>query len=55
MADIDNLRFYQRRSFRAVSIVPDAFTTETGYADTLANDGIPLRDAVRFELTLAEA
>ena len=55
MADIDNLRFYQRCSFRAVSIVPDAFTTETGYADTLANNGILLRDAVRFELTLAKA
>jgi lactoylglutathione lyase len=52
MADVDNLRFYQRRGFRAVSIVPDAFTPETGYAGVQEVAGIPLRDAVRFELAL---
>jgi lactoylglutathione lyase len=52
VADIDNLRFYQRRGFRAVSIVRDAFTAETGYACAPSVDGVPLRDAIRFELAL---
>jgi lactoylglutathione lyase len=55
MADIENLRFYQRRGFRAVSIVRDAFTPETGYAGAPSVDGVPLRDAVRFELALDRA
>jgi GNAT superfamily N-acetyltransferase len=55
MADIDNLRFYQRRGFRAVSIVRDAFSAATGYSGVPPVDGIPLRDAILFELTLAEA
>jgi ribosomal protein S18 acetylase RimI-like enzyme len=55
MADLDNLRFYQRRGFRAVSIAPDAFTPEAGYPPAAAVDGIPLRDAVRFELALGHA
>ena len=52
MADIDNLRFYQRRGFRAASIVQDAFSPETGYASASEIDGIPLRDAIRLELVL---
>jgi lactoylglutathione lyase len=52
LADIDNLRFYQRRGFRAVSIVRDAFTPQTGYGGVPPVDGIPLRDAIRFELAL---
>ena len=55
MADLDNLRFYQRLGFRATAIVPDAFTTENGYAGAPAVDGIPLRDAIRFELALDRA
>ncbi|MGE5274111.1 MAG: GNAT family N-acetyltransferase [Verrucomicrobiota bacterium] len=54
MADIDNLRFYQRRGFRAASIVRDAFTPENGYPAAPAVDGIPLRDGIRFELALDE-
>lgn len=52
MADVDNLRFYQRCGFRATSILRDAFTRETGYSYGLTVDGIPLRDAIRFEFTL---
>jgi ribosomal protein S18 acetylase RimI-like enzyme len=52
MADTDNIRFYQRRGFRAVAVVPDAFTPATGYAGVRDVDGIPLRDAIRFELAL---
>jgi lactoylglutathione lyase len=52
VADIDNLRFYQRRGFRASSILLDAFTPETGYPSGQTADGIPLRDAVRFDLAL---
>lgn len=55
MADIDNLRFYQRRGFRAASIAPDAFTPATGYRPAAAVDGIPMRDAIRFELVLDQA
>ena len=40
MADIDNLRFYQRRGFRAASIMQDAFTPEGGYQSALEVDGI---------------
>jgi GNAT superfamily N-acetyltransferase len=45
-ADIGNLRFYQRLGFRMRSIERDAFTPETGYAENLDVDGIPLRDRV---------
>jgi lactoylglutathione lyase len=55
MADIDNLRFYQRRGFRAASIEPDAFTPQTGYPPAAAVNGIPIRDAVRFEFALDRA
>jgi lactoylglutathione lyase len=55
MADIDNLRFYQRLGFRATSIVADAFTTENGYPEAAATEGIALRDAIRFELAVGAA
>jgi lactoylglutathione lyase len=55
MADIDNLRFYQRLGFRATSIVADAFTTENGYPEAPATEGIALRDAIRFELAVGGA
>jgi predicted N-acetyltransferase YhbS len=51
-ADVDNLRFYQRCGFRAVSIERDAFTPEKGYAADLTADGIPVRDGIRFTLEL---
>jgi len=44
-ADIDNLRFYQRRGFRFHSVEPDAFTADAGYVNSLI-DGIPMRDRV---------
>jgi GNAT superfamily N-acetyltransferase len=47
-ADIGNLRFYQRCGFRISRVEPDAFVPETGYADGLTIDGIPLRDRVWF-------
>jgi GNAT superfamily N-acetyltransferase len=46
-ADIDNLRFYQRRGFRFDGFDRDAFTAETGY-DGIVIDGIPLLDRVWF-------
>lgn len=47
-ADVGNLRFYQRCGFRLSSIEPDAFGPDTGYADGITIDGIPLRDRVWF-------
>jgi GNAT superfamily N-acetyltransferase len=47
-ADIGNLRFYQRCGFRFSRVEHDAFVPETGYADGLTIDGIPLRDQVWF-------
>ena len=38
--------------FRASSIDRDAFTPEAGYQPGLRADEIPLRDAIRFELSL---
>lgn len=55
LADIGNLRFYQRLGFRAHSIERDAFTAETGYASGIAIDGILLRDRIWFELMLSDA
>ena len=55
LADIDNLRFYQRGGFRASSIEPDAFTTEKGYPENLEVDGIPVRDAIRLLRVLSTA
>ena len=51
-ADIDNLRFYQRRGFRMLAIDRDAFTPADGYPDGLSKDGIPVRDRVWFSLAL---
>jgi N-acetylglutamate synthase-like GNAT family acetyltransferase len=55
VADVDNLRFYQRCGFRAVSIERDAFTPEKGYAADLATEGIPVRDGIRFALELGRS
>jgi lactoylglutathione lyase len=52
MADVDNLCFYQRLGFRATSIVTDAFTRENGYPGAPTVEGIPLRDAIRFEIAV---
>jgi lactoylglutathione lyase len=52
VADIDNLRFYQRCGFRASSIERDAFTPGSGYQLGLSAFGILLRDAIRFDLSL---
>ena len=53
MADIGNLRFYQRLGFRAASIERDAFGPERGYPPGLEADGIPLLDAITFTADLA--
>jgi len=53
MADIGNLRFYQRLGFRAAAIERDAFTPERGYPAGLEADGIPLLDAITFTADLA--
>jgi GNAT superfamily N-acetyltransferase len=45
-ADTGNLRFYQRQGFRMLRIERDAFGPDTGYADGIIIDGIPLRDRV---------
>jgi GNAT superfamily N-acetyltransferase len=50
-ADIDNLRFYQRRGFRFSGVERDAFGAEAGY-DGLVIDGIPLADRVWFDQIL---
>jgi ribosomal protein S18 acetylase RimI-like enzyme len=54
MADIGNLRFYQRCGFRAVEMIPDAFTPAGGYPPDLVADGIPVLDAIRFAYDLSE-
>lgn len=51
-ADIDNLRFYQRRGFRLLSIERDAFTPIDGYPEGAMTDGLPLRDRVWLTLEL---
>jgi hypothetical protein len=51
-AGIDNLRFYQRRGFRMLSVDRDAFTPSTGYPDPIHIDGIPLRDRVWLSMEL---
>jgi lactoylglutathione lyase len=53
VADVTNIRFYQRCGFRAVAIERDAFLPEDGYPADDARDGIPIRDAIRFEQVLA--
>jgi lactoylglutathione lyase len=52
VADVDNLRFYQRCGFRASSIERDTFTPEAGYQPGLSAHAIPLRDAIRFDFSL---
>jgi GNAT superfamily N-acetyltransferase len=51
-ADVDNLRFYQRRGFRMLRIERDAFMPSDGYSEGLTIGGVPLRDRVWFDLTL---
>jgi len=51
-ADIDNLRFYQRRGFRMSRVVQDVFGPSTGYVQGTMVGGIPLRDQVFLELEL---
>ena len=51
-ADISNLRFYQRRGFRMLSIERDAFTPADGYPEGITTDGLPLRDRVWLTLDL---
>jgi len=51
-ADIDNLRFYQRRGFRMSGVEHDAFDADAGYGDGMTVDGIPLRDRVWFSQDL---
>jgi GNAT superfamily N-acetyltransferase len=45
-ADVGNLRFYQRQSFRFSAIERDAFTPDAGYPTGIVIDGIELRDRV---------
>jgi GNAT superfamily N-acetyltransferase len=52
VADLENLRFYQRCGFRATSIQRDAFTEAKGYPPELRADGIPVRDSITFTLAL---
>jgi GNAT superfamily N-acetyltransferase len=47
-ADIDNLRFYQRRGFRVSGVEQDVFNADAGYAEGITVGGIPLRDRVWF-------
>jgi GNAT superfamily N-acetyltransferase len=51
-ADVGNLRFYQRCSFRMSRVVQDVFTPVNGYPPGLEVDGIPLLDQVWFERVL---
>jgi GNAT superfamily N-acetyltransferase len=51
-ADIDNLRFYQRRGFRFHGVEQDAFGPDSGYPEPVMIDGIPLRDRIWFTLDL---
>ena len=54
-ADIDNLRFYQRRGFRAMAITHDVFTEAHGYPPQLEANGIPVRDSITFALLVDAA
>lgn len=51
VADIDNVRFYQRCGFRARSIGRDTFTVANGYPPDLVADGIPVLDSIRFDVS----
>jgi ribosomal protein S18 acetylase RimI-like enzyme len=50
VADVGNLRFYQRLGFRMRSIERDAFTQASGYPPGTLSDGIDLRDRVWLDL-----
>jgi GNAT superfamily N-acetyltransferase len=52
-ADVGNLRFYQRRGFRMLSVERDAFTPATGYPAGIRIDGIELRDRVWLDQTVS--
>jgi predicted N-acetyltransferase YhbS len=52
VADIDNVRFYQRCGFRAASIERDTFTEAKGYPPDLVADGIPVLDSIHFDVSL---
>ena len=50
-SSINQIAFYQKAGFRMWTIERDHFTTEKGYSDGLAENGIPLRDMIWFERT----
>jgi GNAT superfamily N-acetyltransferase len=52
VADLGNLRFYQRCGFRMLRIERDAFTPETGYPDPIMVDRVRLWDRVWFDFDL---
>ena len=54
-ADVDNLRFYQRRGFRFIRVERDAFGHGSGYPDPIVIDGIPLRDRLWLAQELTSA
>jgi ribosomal protein S18 acetylase RimI-like enzyme len=55
VADLGNLRFYERYGFRAAAIERDAFTEAKGYPPQLRANGIPVRDSITFTLALDAA
>lgn len=55
IADLDNVRFYQRCGFRATTIERDVFTEAKGYPPQLESNGIPVRDSITFTLLLDAA
>ena len=52
IASTSAIRFYLQHGFRACSIVRDAFTHATGYPIDATVEGLPLNDALEFELML---
>ena len=54
-ADLDNVGFYQRCSFRATTIERGVFTEARGYPPQLEANGIPVRDSITFTLLLDAA
>jgi ribosomal protein S18 acetylase RimI-like enzyme len=55
IAAFDTLRFYLRYGFRLCGYTRDAFNSEQGYPEGTKLDGIPLNDAVEFDLILTKA
>jgi GNAT superfamily N-acetyltransferase len=51
-AGVGQLRFYQRVGFRMLRIERDAFGPQSGYADDILVDGVPLRDRVWLAMEL---